>query len=51
MWFIFSQGFLGSLDFDLQEAVELINNRPRKRLQYRTLKEVFSEKIAIRTRI
>jgi len=38
-------------DFDLQEAVGLINNRPRKRLQYRTPKEVFSEKIAIRTRI
>lgn len=38
-------------DFDLQEAVGLINNRPRKRLQYHTPKEVFSEKVAIRTRI
>lgn len=38
-------------DFDLQQAVKLINNRPRKRLHYHTPKEVFSGKIAIRTRI
>lgn len=38
-------------DFDLQAAVKLINNRPRKRLYYHTPKEVFSGKIAIRTRI
>lgn len=38
-------------DFDLQLAVKLINNRPRKRLKYHTPKEVFSGKIAIRTRI
>jgi len=38
-------------DFDLQTAVDLINNRPRKRLKYHTPKEVFSEKIALRTRI
>jgi len=38
-------------DFDLQAAVKLINNRPRKRLHYHTPKEVFSGKIAIRTRI
>jgi len=38
-------------DFDLQKAVKLINNRPRKRLHYHTPKEVFSGKIAFRTRI
>lgn len=38
-------------DFDLQMAVKLINNRPRKRLNYHTPKEVFSGKVAIRTRI
>lgn len=38
-------------DFDLQTAVKLINNRPRKRLQYHTPQEVFSGKIAIRSRI
>ncbi len=38
-------------DFDLQTAVNLINNRPRKRLNYHTPKEVFSGKIAIRSRI
>jgi transposase, IS30 family len=38
-------------DFDLQTAVKLINNRPRKRLHYRTPKEVFSEKVSIRPRI
>lgn len=38
-------------DFDLQTAVKLINNRPRKRLHYHTPKEVFSGKIAIRIRI
>lgn len=37
-------------DSDLQQAVNLINTRPRKRLHYHTPKEVFSEKIAIRTR-
>ena len=36
---------------DLQKAVNLINNRPRKRLKYHTPKEVFSGKIAIRSRI
>jgi len=34
---------------DLKRAVDLINTRPRKRLQYRTPKQVFSEKIAIRS--
>lgn len=34
-------------DSDLQKVVTLINNRPRKRLQYHTPKEVFSRKIAI----
>lgn len=38
-------------DSDLKRAVNLINNRPRKRLQYRTPQQVFSERIAIRTRI
>lgn len=38
-------------DFDLQTAVKLINNRPRKRLHYHTPKEVFSGKVAIRIRI
>ena len=38
-------------DFDLQMAVKLINNRPRKRLGYHTPKEIFSGKIAFRTRI
>jgi len=38
-------------DSDLQTAVDLINNRPRKRLNYHTPKEVFSGKVAIRTRI
>lgn len=38
-------------DFDLQTAVKLINNRPRKRLQYHTPQEVFLGKIAIRSRI
>jgi IS30 family transposase len=38
-------------DSDLQEAVELINNRPRKRLNYHTPKEVFSGQIAFRSRI
>lgn len=38
-------------DFDLQRAVKLINNRPRKRLKYHTPTEIFSEKIALRTRI
>ena len=38
-------------DFDLQTAVKLINNRPRKRLNYHTPKEVFSGKVAIRTGI
>lgn len=38
-------------DFDLQMAVKLINNRPRKRLNYHTPKEIFSGKVAIRTRI
>lgn len=38
-------------DFDLQTAVKLINNRPRKRLNYNTPREVFSGKVAIRTRI
>jgi IS30 family transposase len=38
-------------DFDLQTAVKLINNRPRKRLQYHTPQEVFSGKVAIRSRI
>lgn len=38
-------------DSDLQLAVKLINNRPRKRLEYHTPKEVFSGKIAFRTRI
>ena len=38
-------------DLDLQRAVKLINNRPRKRLHYHTPQEVFSGKIAIRTRI
>lgn len=38
-------------DSDLQRAVDLINNRPRKRLHYHTPKEVFSGKIAIRSRI
>jgi IS30 family transposase len=37
--------------FDLQKAVKLINNRPRKRLEYHTPKEIFLGKIAIRTRI
>jgi IS30 family transposase len=31
--------------------VELINNRPRKRLNYHTPKEVFSGQIAFRSRI
>lgn len=34
-------------DFDLQMAVKLINNRPRKRLNYHTPKEIFSGKVAI----
>lgn len=34
-------------NFDLQMVVNLINNRPRKRLGYRTPKEVFSGKIAL----
>jgi IS30 family transposase len=34
-------------DFDLQAAVKLINNRPRKRLQYHTPQEIFSGKVAI----
>lgn len=34
-------------DFDLQTAVNLINNRPRKRLNYHTPKEIFSGKVAI----
>lgn len=38
-------------DFDLQTAVKLINNRPRKRLDYHTPQEVFSGKVAIRTGI
>lgn len=38
-------------DFDLQTAVKLINNRPRKRLHYRTPREVFSGKVSIRARI
>ncbi len=38
-------------DSGLQAAVELINNRPRKRLQYHTPKQVFSGKIAFRIRI
>lgn len=38
-------------DFDLQTAVKLINNRPRKRLNYHTPKEVFSGKVAIQSRI
>ena len=38
-------------DFDLQTAVKLINNRPRKRLNYHTPQEVFSGKVAIRSRI
>jgi len=38
-------------DFDLQRAVDLINTRPRKRLQYHTPKEVFSGKVAFRMRI
>lgn len=38
-------------DSDLQRAVDLINTRPRKRLHYHTPKEVFSGKIAFRTRI
>lgn len=38
-------------DFDLQTAVKLINNRPRKRLNYHTPQEVFSGKVAIRTGI
>lgn len=38
-------------NLDLQRAVDLINNRPRKRLHYHTPKEVFSRKIAIRSRI
>lgn len=38
-------------DFDLQTAVKLINNRPRKRLNYHTPKEIFSGKVAIRSRI
>jgi len=38
-------------DSDLRRAVKLINNRPRKRLQYHTPKEVFSSKIAFRIRI
>lgn len=38
-------------DFDLQTVVKLINNRPRKRLQYHTPQEVFSGKVAIRSRI
>lgn len=37
-------------DADLQKAVNLINNRPRKRLHYHTPKEVFSENIAFRIR-
>lgn len=38
-------------DFELQAAVKLINNRPRKRLNYHTPKEVFSGKVAIRSGI
>jgi IS30 family transposase len=38
-------------DFDLQKAVKLINNRPRKRLNYHTPQEIFSGKVAIRSRI
>lgn len=38
-------------DFDLQLAVKLINNRPRKRLNYHTPQEIFSGKVAIRSRI
>ena len=38
-------------DSDLQLAVKLINNRPRKRLEYHTPKEIFLGKIAFRTRI
>ncbi|MDP2642798.1 MAG: IS30 family transposase [Candidatus Peregrinibacteria bacterium] len=38
-------------DFDLQKVVKLINNRPRKRLNYHTPQEVFSGKVAIRSRI
>lgn len=38
-------------DFDLRRAVNLINTRPRKRLHYHSPKEVFSEKVAIRSRI
>lgn len=38
-------------DSDLQIAVNLINNRPRKRHDYHTPKEVFSGKVAFRLRI
>lgn len=38
-------------DSDLCKAVHLINNRPRKRLNYHTPKEIFSGKISFRTRI
>jgi len=38
-------------DFDLQTVVKLINNRPRKRLNYHTPQEIFSGKVAIRSRI
>lgn len=38
-------------DSSLHRAVNLINTRPRKRLQYHTPKEVFSGKIAFRIRI
>lgn len=38
-------------DFDLQRAVKLINNRPRKRLNYHSPREIFSGKVAFRARI
>jgi IS30 family transposase len=38
-------------DFELQNAVNLINTRPRKRLGYLTPKQVFSNSVAFRSRI
>jgi len=38
-------------DFELQNAVNLINTRPRKRLGYLTPKQVFSSSVAFRSRI